>query len=203
MPHHLAVSAKDAPPLLEAAPEDALWLQCIRRSARDFEALATTLYGLHRGQLPVPPKADAGAGYGRRLLHHDSGLEVMQAGWHLGGYAVPHDHGPATGAVLVLSGYFVETVWQLRAGQLAAIAAHEHSKGSVMRVTAGLVHSLHALSEGHTLHVYAPPVTGMRVYDLAAREVLELADEHGAWLPRDPHVVRARRSFEEACDGES
>jgi cysteine dioxygenase len=135
-------------------------------------------------------------------LYRDAGLEAMQAGWQPDGCAVPHDHGLATGAVLVLGGSFVETIWRLRIGQLSALGAYSHTAGSVMRVSSGLLHSLHAHGVGHTLHVYAPPVTGMRVYDVAAREVLELSDEHGAWLPRDRHFVRARRSFEEACDGE-
>jgi len=125
----------------------------------------------------------------------------MHAGWSAGARAEPHNHGGASGAVLVLYGHFVETTWQLAGGTLAPLAQHRHGPGSVMTVGPGLIHALDARTEGATLHVYAPPVSRMRVYDRAAQQVLELSDEHGAWLPNDARHVLARCSFEEACDG--
>jgi hypothetical protein len=195
------------------APEPALpaWLSRIVAAVAEPSQLVRALQEFPPGQLPAAPVAAPGAGYGRALLHQDARLELMHAGWETGGRAEPHDHGAGRGAVLVLSGHFVETVWRLEARggsqpqtdvQLCAVMRREHETGSVMEVEPQLIHSLEACAPGATLHVYAPPVTGMRVYDREKQQRLTLSDECGAWLPSDARQVQARCSFREAWHGE-
>jgi hypothetical protein len=59
--------------------------------------------------------------YERRVLLNSSSFEVMMATWRPGIRCAPHDHGGASGLVLLLSGSFIERSWELRDGRLELI----------------------------------------------------------------------------------
>ncbi len=44
-----------------------------------------------------------------------------------------------------------------------------------------------AVAGGLTLHLYSPPASSMRVFDLERAEALELVGNYGAWIPQGDH----------------
>jgi cysteine dioxygenase len=150
---------------------------------RAFEARAELL------AMRVDPAP--GEPYGRRSLHRDELGEVMLAGWGEAECA-PHDHAAGEGMVHVLAGSFTETEWVWREGLLQRGAVRRWGAGDSIPVVAGTIHSMIAHDAGTTLHLYRPPISGMRVFDPVRQETLSVRDDCGAWIPRDEGMIVSR-----------
>jgi SAM-dependent methyltransferase len=132
------------------------------------------------------------APYARAILSADATHEVMLAAWAPGLWSAPHDHGGSAGWVLVLEGALRERRHRVDAVDGLVTQDEEvHRAGTWIRIARGAIHSARA-EEGpcRTLHVYAPGVAAMRLYDAAARRVLLVDGAHLAALPEDPDLVR-------------
>jgi len=133
--------------------------------------------------------ADGGRPYGRTLLAESRDFEVVVAHWNGQDGCLPHDHGGSRGVVRVLEG----------AALVQNYVAPEANHGSVpltplgpprslrcgesIAVTPDVVHSMKPVQAGLvTLHIYAGPVRGMRVFDLERRKGIRVGD-CGAWWP--------------------
>lgn len=136
---------------------------------------------------PPPPDGDP---YSRTIVHADDRIEVMVARWRPGERCAPHDHGGSSGIVMAVQGTFDERRYAWHRGELGAAAELEHRPGSSFRFGPEVIHDMAAADGGVTLHVYAPPPAGMRVFDLDRGDVLELGSDHGAWLPGADHPRR-------------
>jgi cysteine dioxygenase len=158
--------------------------------ARAFRKLARTDL-LERLSVPAAP----GEPYGRRVLHRDGIGEVVLARWSGKEACAPHDHGTSQGAVFVLEGRFRETVYRMQGGMLEARERREVQRTDVLSVLRDEIHGMEPLEPSVTLHVYAPPISCMRVFDRDRREALTVRDECGAWIPRDVRLVTARTCF--------
>jgi hypothetical protein len=150
-----------------------------------YAADLATLRPLHTGAHP----------YARLVLHHDDRGEVMLATWKRGGLSAPHDHGLARGFVAILMGKFVETSYRFDGADLRASGKQERATGDLLEAQPGQIHDLYARDDGLTLHVYAPRIHGMRVYDRQSRTTLRVADDCGAWVPRTPEAVLERQPW--------
>jgi cysteine dioxygenase len=142
-------------------------------------------------ELAEPAPAD-GTPYSRRILFSSPLGDAMVAGWRAGARCLPHDHSGAHGVVTVLKGRFFEQAYQLRDGFRAVGGENEFATGDFRLVVPGEIHSLRAEAGGITLHLYAPPIRGMRIYDETSRTIYTVADDCGAWIPRDERLIRAR-----------
>jgi hypothetical protein len=129
------------------------------------------------------PRPEPGEPYGRRVLHQAGRGEVLLAGWPRGGRSAPHDHGDAAAFVLVLGGFFVETHYGLDGLALSAEKKRGFSAFDILRAAPGVVHDMHALEAGLTLHFYLPAIRVMRVYDTARHASFVVDGDAGAWLP--------------------
>lgn len=109
--------------------------------------------------------------------------------WRAGASSAAHDHGEARGRVFVVAGTVEEEVVTVCAQGLASSGRRRASAPAILEVERGVVHVMHALDEAITVHVYEPPVSGMRVWDEDNRQVLVVDDEHGAWLPAPDRVI--------------
>ncbi|HEX5098694.1 MAG TPA: cysteine dioxygenase family protein [Polyangiaceae bacterium] len=130
--------------------------------------------------------------YGRRVLHTSSRGEVMLAGWRAGACSAPHDHGRAEGVVVVLQGRFVERAYACGEPPLVVASERELAAGDLIRVSPGIVHDMRSREAGLTLHLYAPGIEEMRVYDPVGRVTWRVSGTSGAWLPRVPEMIRER-----------
>jgi len=106
----------------------------------------------------------------------------------------PHDHGYAAGTVYLVRGRFVERTWRKHDGALEVIATRTFVGPCRVPVGAGDIHDMYAVDGGVSLHVYRPSIQHMRVFDLARRETLTVADDCGAWVPsREDQVIARER----------
>ena len=148
---------------------------------------------------PTPPPARAAEPYGRQLLHQGPAGEVMLAGWARGARSAPHDHGDASGLVLVLAGQFRESLYSFDGRELQCTAQRELGVFALTSAQAGAIHDLHAVSDGLTLHFYTPEIVAMRVYDVERRSTLLVTGDGGAWIPRGGAGVREAVAWAPAC----
>ena len=139
---------------------------------------------------PALPRPRAAEPYGRQVLHQGAAGEVMLAGWARGGRSAPHDHGEASGFVLVLEGQFSESMYSFDGRQLHCSAQRDLGVLEFTSAHAGAIHDLHAVSNGLTLHFYTPEIVAMRVYDVERRTTLLVTGDGGAWIPRGGAGVR-------------
>ncbi|MFK7696162.1 cysteine dioxygenase [Paenibacillus sp. HJGM_3] len=115
-------------------------------------------------EIPMPGELP----YGRKVLYANEELEVILV--HLPPYASTriHDHGDSIGAALVLEGQLVNALYRLEEG------------GEALEQEARLAHceelflaernQVHQMRNPYpervvSLHMYAPPLRGMQVYE--------------------------------------
>ncbi|MEO6602659.1 MAG: cysteine dioxygenase family protein [Polyangiaceae bacterium] len=139
---------------------------------------------------PARPQPRAAEPYGRQVIHQGPTGEVMLAGWARGGRSAPHDHGEASGLVLVLEGQFSESIYRFDGRELQCRTQRDLGVLEFTSAQAGVVHDLHARSDGLTLHFYVPEIDAMRVYDVERRTTLLVTGDGGAWIPRGGAGVR-------------
>ena len=159
------------------------------------QQLASALARLHAedgwaraGQAPAP-----GEPYGRTLLHRDATGEVMLAHWSGALPCAAHDHGASRGAVLVLEGAFEEVRYRVCQGALLATSRRRAGPGALLWVEEQLLHAMLPDGPGATLHVYAPAIHGMQVFDDTRGQLVRVADDQGAWIVREDAAPLARR----------
>ena len=185
----------DVAPVL--SPRVSPSLESLPRLLSRPEELARAFHRLLRSEfldrLRVPPAH--GEPYGRRVLHRDGVGEVVLASWSGKEACAPHDHGTSQGAVFVLDGSFRETVYRMHGGMLEPERRREVQRADMLMIPRDEIHGMDPLAPALTLHVYAPPISCMRVFDRDQREALTVADECGAWIPRDVRLVTARTCF--------
>lgn len=131
--------------------------------------------------------------YDRLVLGSSENCEIMLARWTAGVPCAPHDHGRSSGWVFFLSGHFEESSFSWNGEFLRSGATNSHPEGTHVRVDNGDIHSCTWLAksegEGLSLHVYFPPITKMRVWDVERHRTLVVADDCGAWIPHDENQV--------------
>ena len=126
--------------------------------------------------------------YGRHVLFANDVLEGMVAQWTPGIPCAPHDHGGSHGAVRVISGEAIHTVWAVEEGQLVAMETTRHYAGDILPAPP---HMIHSMEDGGaeiplvTLHLYTDAIDHMVVYDLEAHDTCVVDGSCGAWIPTD------------------
>nr|WP_155113227.1 cysteine dioxygenase family protein [Metabacillus mangrovi] len=136
--------------------------------------------------LPELNESD-GKPYYRKLLFQNDEVELLVMNWSALECA-PHDHGESHGWIQVLSGVSKNTVFEARDRYLPRELFEElHEEGRLFFAPRKGVHKMKAEGGGElvTLHLYAPPITGMKVYDLEACAACVVSDDCGAWWPEE------------------
>ncbi|MFC7371940.1 cysteine dioxygenase [Fictibacillus iocasae] len=125
--------------------------------------------------------------YFRKLLYKSEDVEMLVMNWSDVACA-PHDHGDSHGYIHVLEGESVNTVYEVDEGGLPSeLFVKVQKSGQVLYAPRKGVHKMQAAGGGRlvTLHLYAPPISGMKVYDLEACAVCVVSDDCGAWWPEE------------------
>ncbi|WP_191561543.1 cysteine dioxygenase [Metabacillus idriensis] len=134
-------------------------------------------------------KTDHEKPYYRKLLYKDEKLELLVMNWS-DLECVPHDHGKSYGWIQVINGTSQNTIYEVKENILPSELFTEHQeKGKMFFAPKKGVHKM-SDSGGTslvTLHLYSPPITGMRVYDLDKCAACIVSDDCGAWWPDALH----------------
>ncbi|MCS0634250.1 cysteine dioxygenase family protein [Streptomyces sp. LP05-1] len=143
--------------------------------------------------------------YGRKKLYASQDIEILAMNWAARRPCAPHDHGQSFGWINVMSGTVRHTLYTLDQDDIPVpFLTREEPCGSRYFAPRSVVHSMENPSDGLTvtLHLYAPPITGMRVYDLERCAACVVSDDCGAWWPDEQRQLVRRIKLSRATAGE-
>jgi hypothetical protein len=130
--------------------------------------------------------------YGRTMLHLDDRLEVIIGCWPRGGWCDIHDHGSAVGIVYAYSGEIEHFRYELHDNSLDLVEHETMKKNESFRLEQGLIHSLQNISSDEPyigLHIYAPPTSDVRVFDLKTGDIYHVTDDYPALIPKEMEKI--------------
>ncbi|MBM7553470.1 cysteine dioxygenase [Thalassobacillus pellis] len=125
--------------------------------------------------------------YQRKALYKDENTELLVMNW-ADIECAPHDHGDSIGWIQVVNGTTKQTVYKVKGNRLPKVLFHEYKeKGDVFFSPRKGVHKMGRKGGDPliTVHLYSPPIQGMKVYDLDACAACIVSEECGAWWPED------------------
>ncbi|WP_019392544.1 cysteine dioxygenase [Priestia filamentosa] len=123
--------------------------------------------------------------YYRKLLYQNDEVELLVMNWS-GIECAPHDHGHSYGWIQVVNGTTINTVYEVKENQLPEeLFSQYQEEGKIFFAPQKGVHKMNSAGGTNlvTLHLYAPPIKGMMVYDLEACAACVVSDDCGAWWP--------------------
>ena len=130
--------------------------------------------------------------YGRAMLRLTDKYEVIIGSWPKGGWCDAHDHGDAIGIVYAYDGEIEHFRYQLNNGCLDLVEHDTMRKNESARLEQGMIHSLQNINSDSPyigLHIYAPPTSDVRVFDLKTGDIYHVTDDHAALIPNDPEKI--------------
>ncbi|WP_226666471.1 cysteine dioxygenase [Metabacillus litoralis] len=129
----------------------------------------------------------AGKPYYRKLLFKNDCLELLVMDWSELECS-PHDHGQSYGWIQVIKGTAKNTVYEMKGDQFPIELLTElQEEGKLFFAPHKGIHKMAVSKDSNlvTLHLYSPPITGMKVFDLEKCAACIVSDDCGAWWPDD------------------
>ncbi|MFC4767725.1 cysteine dioxygenase [Effusibacillus consociatus] len=126
--------------------------------------------------------------YGRKLLLKTDHVEILVMNWAYNFECSPHDHGNSFGWVAVVNGESTHTMYTLNQRDVPVpYLSKVENTGRPFFAPKGFIHQMVNFGEEGlvTFHVYSPPITGMKVYDLERCVGCVVSDDCGAWWPTE------------------
>jgi predicted metal-dependent enzyme (double-stranded beta helix superfamily) len=157
-----------------------------------FEALERILEENLPSSEEIIAAADAVLPYGRSMLALTDRYEVIIGCWPKGGWCDAHDHGNAIGIVYAYGGEIEHFRYHLDERCLDLVEHETLRKDQCIRLEHGMIHSLQNISSDEPyigLHIYSPPTSNARVFDLKTGDIYHVTDDHAALIPKDPKKI--------------
>ncbi|HYM19802.1 MAG TPA: cysteine dioxygenase family protein [Candidatus Kapabacteria bacterium] len=132
--------------------------------------------------------------YGRTMLKLTDEYEMIIGCWPRGGWCDVHDHGEAVGIVYSYGGEIEHFEYRLNDGCLELFEQTTIRSGDFKQLTAGMIHSLQNISSDAPyigLHIYSPPTSDVRVFDVHKGDIYHVTDDAFAIIPKDERCIRA------------
>ena len=161
----------------------------LRAIMEDFQTkdLDISLYHLDPGNNP----------YGRNILINNGTIEVVFLSWGPNRICDVHDHGVSCGLVKVIKGNISNIIYS--PDKATGEPIHQQEEYVVddvfIEVPKDSWHQMkNNLDEfSYTLHVYAPPVTDMQVFDKEKKQLITVNDKCGAWTTDTEHHLKVKQ----------
>lgn len=150
-----------------------------------IETLRQALNQIHATYEDVAPYIESSTDkpYYRKILFQSDHVELLLMNWS-GLDCAPHDHGHSFGWIQVMNGSVRNQLFSVQPGKLPEpFFEKQHSEGTVFFAPQKSVHRMEGQKNLLTLHLYAPPISGMKVYDLEKCAACVVSDDCGAWWP--------------------
>lgn len=176
------------------------WLKIFNQTMDQPQALPAVLagYGIDTYHLAsvAQKSTDLSEAYGRKVLFQSHDVEVMVALWSYQAMAAPHNHGASKGMIWFVQGNFSEQQYRFQNRSLIQHEAPQfYQENQVVTVDFNDIHSCCPETVGLSLHIYCPPIHKMKVWDLANKRTLTVADNCGAWVPRNPNLILSETAW--------
>jgi predicted metal-dependent enzyme (double-stranded beta helix superfamily) len=145
------------------------------RAPADVRRLLSIAHDLSRWAATWPGMSDPAERCWQTIARTDE-LEAMVIAWPVGGSIELHDHGPSSGAVVLVAGQLTESFLVPGAGMLATRTVGEHDGIVFGR---GHVHDVSNVGPhpAISVHVYSPALTSMTFFDLSGGNLVEMRTE--------------------------
>lgn len=130
--------------------------------------------------------------YHRKLLFKNDQVEVLVMNWASGQVCSPHDHGESFGLIEIVTGVATHHLYTLnQIGSPVQYYSRVEAEKSRYFTARNSIHAMGNMTEGLlvTLHVYAPPIYNMKVYDLEKCAACVVSDDCGAWWPAESRQI--------------
>ena len=134
--------------------------------------------------------------YGRNILINNGSIEIVFLSWGPDQICDVHDHGESCGLVKVVKGNISNIIYSPDKDTGEPI--HQQEEYVVDDVFIEVPKdSWHQMKNNldeftYTLHVYAPPVTDMQVFDKEKKLLITVDEECGAWTTEPEHYIRVK-----------
>lgn len=135
--------------------------------------------------------------YGRNILVNNGKIEIVFLSWGPGQICDVHDHGVSCGLVKVIRGNISNIIYS--PDKFTGEPIHQQEEYVVDDVFIEVPKdSWHQMKNNldeftYTLHVYAPPVTDMQVFDKERKQLITLDDKCGAWTTDPEHHLKIKQ----------
>lgn len=135
--------------------------------------------------------------YGRNILLNNGTIEVVFLSWPANSICDVHDHGESCGLVKVIKGNISNIIYS--PDKVTGEPIHQQEEYVVDDVFIEVPKdSWHQMKNNlgvfsYTLHVYAPPVTDMQVFDKEKKQLITVDEECGAWTTDTKHHLRVKQ----------
>ncbi len=142
-------------------------------------------------ELRAPRRPPPGEPYWRSHLYRTGALEIVLMCFGPARDWLPHDHGGSAGWVYVLEGRGEHVLFGFAGdGALRERQRERLGAGDLVFMPHGTVHALGPVGDRlSTIFAYAPPISGMGVYDPRAGRGCIVSDDCGAWWPTLPEQL--------------
>ncbi|MFD2214541.1 cysteine dioxygenase [Metabacillus endolithicus] len=159
----------------------------LENTSSDALKLAMEELAIQPEELEPILKTEDDKPYYRKLLFKNERVELLVMNWSQIECA-PHDHGSSFGWIQVINGTAKNTVYKVDGTKLPIELFTEFQEnGKMFFAPEKGVHKMSVLNKSKlvTLHLYSPPITGMKVYDLNKCAACIVSDDCGAWWPEE------------------
>ncbi|MDX2414110.1 MAG: cysteine dioxygenase family protein [Bacteroidales bacterium] len=135
--------------------------------------------------------------YGRNILVNNGKVEVVFLSWGPDQICDVHDHGESCGLVKVVKGNISNIIYQ--EDTVSGEPIHQQEEYVLddifIEVPKNSWHQMkNNLDEfSYTLHVYAPPVTDMQVFDKENKQLVTVDENCGAWLSEPDRQIKIKK----------
>jgi cysteine dioxygenase len=160
-------------------------LESLKNPSRQEMKEALTELNMSVTDLAPLLQSSSGKPYYRKLLYKNQNVELLVMNWS-DLECAPHDHGDSHGWIQVLNGTSVNSVYEVNGNNLPKELFKEyHHQGQYFFAPKKGVHKMQADDTRGlvTLHLYSPPISGMKVYDFEKCAACIVSDDCGAWWP--------------------
>lgn len=164
-------------------------LDSLKNPSRQEMKEALAKINMTVGELETFLESPSGKPYYRKLLYKSEDVELLVMNWS-DLECAPHDHGDSHGWIHVLNGTSINYVYEVKDSKLPQELFKEyHHRDQLFFAPKKGVHKMQGDgTEGLvTLHLYSPPISGMKVYDLEKCAACVVSDDCGAWWPDEQH----------------
>jgi cysteine dioxygenase len=142
--------------------------------------------------------------YSRKLLYKNDVVEVLVMNWSKEIDCAPHDHGQSMGWIQVVAGESNHTIYRVEEGKVPdSYMKRKEAGGTIFFAPKRIVHKMGSAEEEPliTLHVYSPPISGMKVYDVEKCAACIVSDDCGAWWPEKQRQLIKEIKLKRAAHG--
>lgn len=124
--------------------------------------------------------------YDRYMIYNSNKLAILLLYWYKGLECLPHNHNVSFGAVTVIDGSGEDIIYT-KQGENFIERRIPVKKGENFFTDDDFIHKMRASSQEDliTLHVYSPPINGMRIFDFELQKGALVSNDCGAWWPED------------------